>query len=472
MTFLTCPHDISQRQLDQPHLHPSKSLNLSGLSQQLDPQEALKRLEAVIQAATDGIVTIDEKGVVETINEAGARLFGYTPEEVIGRNVSMLMPEPHRSQHDDYIRRYLETGQARIIGIGREVEGLRKDGTIFPIRLAVSMVELEGRKIFTGIIHDLTDYNRAKAEVLQLNQKLAQKNEELEGKVQERTEKLARVVDQLLDTNERLKQEIAVRQKTEQALRKREKELKIALEKEKELSELKSRFVSMASHEFRTPLSTILSSIELLEAYLHSGNVEKGSKHIERIKASVNHLITILNDFLSLSKLEEGNLQPQIAELDIEAFSREVLDEIAGLLKPGQTLHYSHEGPAILHSDKTFLKHIFSNLLSNAVKYSPDGKPIHLRTHLDGRALQVEVEDQGIGIPREDQRHLFTRFFRARNAENIKGTGLGLNIVRRYVEILGGEIIFESEEGKGTRFQVTLPLNPDAGSKTAARLSG
>ncbi len=467
MTFLTCSHDISQWLSDRLDRHPSKPLNVRGLSQKLDPQEALKRLEAVIQAASDGIVTIDEHGIVETINDAGARLFGYTPEEVIGHNVSLLMPEPHRSQHDTYIQRYLETGQARIIGIGREVEGLRKDGTVFPIRLAVSMVEHEGRKIFTGIIHDLSDFNRAKAEILQLNQRLANKNEELERKVHERTEKLARVVDQLLDTNERLKQEIAVRQKTEQALRRREKELKIALEKEKELSELKSRFVSMASHEFRTPLSTILSSIELLETYLLSGNVDKGSKHIERIKTSVNHLITILNDFLSLSKLEEGTLQPQPADFDIEAFSREIMDEFSGILKPGQTIHYTHEGPATLHSDKNFLKHIFSNLLSNAVKYSPEGKPIQLRTRLDGDSFHLEVEDHGIGIPREDQRHLFTRFFRARNAENIKGTGLGLNIVRRYVEILGGEIIFESEEGKGTRFHVRLPLNPALESKNA-----
>lgn len=417
------------------------------------------RLKAIFETVIDGILTINEQGIVDSMNPAAARLFGYSEKEVIGNNVSMLMPEPYRGEHDGYLTRYLSTKVPHIIGIGREVEGLRKDGSIFPLRLAVSEVELGERRVFTGIIHDLTDVHEANEKITSLNQKLEAQNEELEKKVEERTDKLAKVVDQLLSTNKKLGDEIMERHSAEEALRKSESELKELLEKEKELSELKSRFVSMASHEFRTPLSTILSSVELVEAYQKTEQQEKREKHILRIKKSVAHLTGVLNDFLSLSKLEEGKIVLNPESFEFEDFCEEIVDDLKLNLKNGQTINHKSIGQQRkVYLDKNSLKHILFNLTSNAIKYSPENSVIQCETIINDEYLMVKIKDQGIGIPKEDQKHLFTRFFRAHNVENIKGTGLGLNIVRRYVELLHGEITFISEEGKGTEFLVKIPI--------------
>ena len=410
------------------------------------------RLKAVIDTVIDGILTIDERGIVESINPAAAKLFGYNEEEVIGNNINMLMPAPYREEHDGYIKNYLQTNKPHIIGIGREVKGKRKDGSVFPLRLAVSEVLLDKKRIFTGIVHDLSDVKKAKSKIQSLNA-------QLELKVTERTEKLANVVNQLLSTNEQLEKEIKERKEVEEALLKSEAELKELLEKEKELSELKSRFVSMASHEFRTPLSTILSSIELVEAYKKVEQQPKREKHISRIKATVNHLTAILNDFLSLSRLEEGHIQAEPEIFVFKIFCEDLIDEFRGELKPEQQLLHNGIGDdQKVLIDKKCLKHILFNLLSNATKYSHEGAIIYCNTELDEDSLKITIRDEGIGIPIGDQKHLFTRFFRAHNVENIKGTGLGLHIVRRYVELLKGKIRFESAEGKGTIFNIEIPL--------------
>jgi PAS domain S-box-containing protein len=415
--------------------------------------DAALRLNAIIDTAIDGIVTIDEQGIIETVNPAAASLFGYLPDELIGQNIKILMPSPYRQQHDGYIDRYKNTQEARIIGIGREVPGMRKDGTTFPMRLAVSEVFLENKRIFTGIVHDLTEVKKAEEQIRKLN-------EELEEKVIERTEELASVVNKLLNTNKKLQHEIQERKSAETALRESAKEIQKALEKEKELSELKSRFVSMASHEFRTPLSTILSSISLLSRYKETHQQEKRDKHINRIKSAVRNLNGILNDFLSLSKLEEGKIENQPFEFKLDELCPEVIDEIQGLLKDGQKI--THEGldeTLRVNWDKRLVKNILFNLLSNAIKYSEEGKEILLKERLRNGYLLIDIIDQGIGIPEADQSYLFTRFFRAANAMNIQGTGLGLNIVKRYIDLVGGSITFESQLNKGTTFTVCLPLH-------------
>ncbi|MFZ2897318.1 MAG: PAS domain-containing sensor histidine kinase [Saprospiraceae bacterium] len=422
--------------------------------------DASLRLQTIIETAIDGIITIDEKGIIETVNPAAAKLFGYLPEELIGKNIRILMPSPFRQQHDEYIERYKATGEARIIGIGREVPGMRKDGSIFPMRLAVSEVFLENKRVFTGICHDLSDVKKAEERIRKLN-------EELEEKVIERTEELASVVNKLLNTNKKLQYEVQERKSAENALRESTKEIQKALEKEKELSELKSRFVSMASHEFRTPLSTILSSISLLSRYTESSQQEKRDKHIQRIKSAVRNLTGILNDFLSLSKLEEGKIENQPFEFELQELCPEVIDEIQGLLKDGQVIiHEGIHAPMLVHWDKRLVKNILFNLLSNAIKYSDEGKKIFLKERLEGDYLLIDITDQGIGIPEADQVYLFTRFFRAANAMNIQGTGLGLNIVKRYIDLVGGSITFDSQLNVGTTFTVCLPLNKTT-NKTA-----
>ncbi len=539
------------------------------------------RLDAVIDTATDGIIIIDETGLMELVNTSAANLFGYAIEDLIGKNVSTLMPSPHRGQHDGYLNHYLRTGERKIIGIGREVHGMRKDGSLFPFRLSISEVILKERRVFTGIIHDLTEQKRFEqalkeekeraqnyldiantliavvspdekielinekgCEILgyseqQLRDKnwfdlclepgvrekyrslfrnvmaetqevpeyieniiivngghkrliafrnsllkdksgkpaaiissgvditeqraaeerIKQLNAELEQRVEQRTEELASAVNQLLNINKKLETEIQERKVIEAALRQSEQELRGLYEKEKELSDLKSRFVAMASHEFRTPLSTILSSADLLDAYTTTEQHEKRLKHSARIKSAVSNLTSILNDFLSLSKLEEGKIQSHLVECNLDDFCREILDEVGPLLKPGQTLdHDLPQSHTVIWTDKKILKNILYNLLSNAIKYSAEGQAIECRMSVTDQELCLTVRDYGIGIPEEEQQHLFTRFFRAHNVENIQGTGLGLNIVKRYLDLLEGHISFESASGKGSTFKIVIPL--------------
>ncbi len=411
-----------------------------------------RKLEAIFETAIDGIITIDGKGNVESFNTGAKKLFGYEPAEVLGQNVKMLMPEPYHSDHDGYLDRYHKTHQPRIIGIGREVVGKKKDGTTFPMRLAVSEVKLNSRTIYTGIIHDVTDVKLAEKNFRQLN-------EALELIVEERTEKLSEAVNKLLETNQKLENEINEREKIEEALRQSELEIREALQKAMELSELKSRFVSIASHEFRTPLSTILSSASLIGRYTKSENQEQREKHINRIKSAVNNLTGILNDFLSLSKLEEGKVEYRPTEFEINEFCIDLVDEIQGLLKPGQYIKFEGELPKVMmYLDKRVLKNVLFNLLSNASKYSGEEAKIICKHSVVNQYLHLQITDQGIGIPKSDQQHLFERFFRASNSVNIQGTGLGLNIVKQYVGMMKGTVSYESEEGKGSTFSVTIPI--------------
>ncbi len=231
------------------------------------------------------------------------------------------------------------------------------------------------------------------------------------------------------------------------------------LKRERELNELKSRFVSMASHEFRTPLSTILTSASLLSRYQQEDQQAKREKHISRIKTSVHNLTGILNDFLSLDKLETGAVESNPVKFDIDEFTREVCDQVIPTLKPRQNLVYEHHGDVQVRLDKQLLNNILINLLSNASKYSDEGKDIKVIITCEDQLVTIQVRDYGIGISKEDQTHLFERFFRAHNAMNIQGTGLGLNIVQKYVELMGGKITFQSELGEGSTFIVEIKQN-------------
>lgn len=413
-------------------------------------KEFALRLQAIIDTAIDGILTIDTKGIIETINPSAAIMFGYNPNEVIGNNINMLMPTPYHAEHDHYLKSYLKTNKAKIIGKGREVSGLKKDGTIFPIRLAVSEVILNNKIIFTGIIHDLTDVKNAEAAIIDLNKRL-------EKKVTIRNYELEKTINKLLDTNRQLKNEISQRKKVEVELQNKEEKLKQALEQEKEVGELKSRFVSMASHEFRTPLTSILSSAALIGRYQDRTQQARREKHINRIKASVANLTGILNDFLSLSKLEEGKVSLSFSEINLDNLFDEILQDTKSLLKPDQSVHYtSTDKNRTIVTDERILKNILFNLVSNAIKYS--NKDIQCSISLTNDTLEIEIKDEGIGIPYEDQKYLFTRFFRAGNVTNIQGTGLGLNIVHNYIQKLNGKISFESIPEKGTTFTLTIPI--------------
>jgi signal transduction histidine kinase len=237
-----------------------------------------------------------------------------------------------------------------------------------------------------------------------------------------------------------------------------EESLYRTIDQEKKLNDLKSRFVSMASHEFRTPLSTILSSLFLMESYTGALYEEKKHIHIKRIKRTVNALTETLNDFLRLGKLEEGNIEMILSETDIQEETKETLSDLQSVARPGQTIRYEHSGcPFKLFIDKVILRSILTNLLSNAIKYSHEGGEIFLSTYLSQHELIITITDQGIGIAPEETEHIFQRFFRALNASNIEGTGLGLHIVKKYVELMNGTIDFSSGKD-GTTFTIKIPL--------------
>ena len=248
------------------------------------------------------------------------------------------------------------------------------------------------------------------------------------------------------------------------AQKRAEQDVRTSLEKEKHLNELTSLIVSIASHEFRTPLGTIISSTELIEKYIRNSNEvdiirEKSNKHLLRIKSSVDHLVDILNSFISLEKLEQGKIEVKPSLYNIVLFSEDLIDELNSSLKNGQIINYKHSGNNTgVFLDQQMMKNIIVNLLSNASKYSPEDTPIEYKTSLNDSGLEIEVTDHGMGIPEADQSHLFENFFRAKNAVNVRGTGLGLNIVKRYTDLMQGTINFKSKEGVGTTFTIHVPI--------------
>lgn len=387
-------------------------------------------LHAIVQNAIDGIISIDERGIVESINPSACTLFGYLPEEVIGNNISMLMPPPDKLQHDHYLRRYQVTHKPRIIGIGREVTGLRRDGTTFPMRLGVSEVLYQEKTFYVGFIHDLSLQKEAE-------ERLKDYANHLEELVEIRTQSLNETIHAL---------EIAKEQ------------ISHSLENEKELGRLKSRFISMASHEFRTPLSTIQLSASLIDKYAESAGMKEIGKHVGKIKASVTGLTAILNNFLQMEKLETGKVEANMAEFDLAELSRDITEEMQLLAKAKQTIHYKHTGGKNVNLDKNLIKNCIINLITNAIKYSGDDATIDFTTEVSPEKAVITVKDDGIGIPEDDQKYLFEAFFRAHNTGTIPGTGLGLNIVARHVELMDGEIDFESDTEKGTLFTLTFPV--------------
>lgn len=237
-----------------------------------------------------------------------------------------------------------------------------------------------------------------------------------------------------------------------------EEETLRALMKQKELNELKSKFVSVASHEFRTPLGTILSSADLVTQYVIRGDQENTQKHIARIKSSVNNLTSILNEFLSLSKIEEGIIHNSPIEFNVREFCENLVEDMQSLKKADQKIIYRCEGVTeTVMLDRQHTRNILINLISNALKYSAPGKSIYITSVVEPGFVSFMVKDEGIGIPEEDKGNIYEAFFRAHNATNFQGTGLGLNIIKRYLGIMKGSITFESELNKGTTFKVTLP---------------
>lgn len=393
--------------------------------------ERAKLLSAIIENAIDGIITIDDKGIIEHVNPAALKLFGFEIKELVGKNVSALMPQPDKERHDGYIKNYDNTGQKRIIGIGREVIGQRKDGSTFPFRLGVSEVKFSDRKIYTGFIHDLSKHKEDEARIKSYT-------EELEDKIRDRTRDLVKLVAELESAKEHVN---------------------ALFIKEKELNQLKTRFVSMASHEFRTPLSSIQLSATLIDKYTPKQDTENIEKHTGKIKNAVGNLTTILNDFLSLEKLEAGKVEVHPTWFSIINFAEEIVEEMQLISKQDQHIIYEHKGiSAQVFLDINLLKNSVINLISNAIKYSGENTMIQFNSILKDDELLIEIKDNGIGIPETDLHNLFEPFFRAHNTGSIPGTGLGLNIVKRYVSLMNGNVACESAQNIGTTITLKFPF--------------
>jgi PAS domain S-box-containing protein len=396
-----------------------------------------EKFKAVFQNASLGILVVDKTGTISLANNFLISLFGYSDEsELIGKKLEVLIPQRYHHQHVADRNHFTEHPTTRPMGMGRDLFGITKDGRELPLEISLSSYSNDDGVFSIAFISDITSRIEAqnklkeqRVELASMNKKMEALNEELEKKVEARTSKL---------------------QETMQKLEASKDELSKALSKEKDLGDLKSAFVSMASHEFRTPLSTILSSASLLAKYKLTEDQEKRDRHIQRIKSSVINLNNILNEFLSLGKIEDGKITAHESVFDIKEFISLQINEMTEILKPGQKVTYSHMGNKEVKLDEVLFKNILINLLSNAIKFSAENKPVFITTNVTDRKLTFFIKDEGMGISKKDQEHLCEIFFRAGNAINIPGTGLGLHIVSKYVEMMNGTIEIKSELDKGT----------------------
>lgn len=393
--------------------------------------------------ATEGIILANRAGEMVLANPCAEKMFGFSIEEMTGQKIEMLLPDAIRGKHVHHREGFHQSPVNRSMGAGRDLFAKRKDGTVFPVEISLSHYLLEGETYVIAFIIDITVrkqheeiQRKQKDELQRVTNEIKKLNSELEQKVADRTMMLRETLAQLETSKEELEQ---------------------ALEKEKELSDLKSRFVSTVSHEFRTPLAAVLSSASLLGKYTKEEEQSKRDRHIARIKEGVLHLNAMLEDLLSLGKLEEGLVEAKKELLHCRDFMEDFMGDIKEILKPGQHLEFKHTGIDDLFTDKRLMKNIMLNLISNAIKFSPDDGIIEISCANSADQFILSVKDSGIGISAEDQQHLFERFFRARNAQNIQGTGLGLHIVSKYIELLNGKIELHSEENNGTTFTITLP---------------
>lgn len=406
----------------------------------------------IFQTSAEGIIMIDLTGKILLANPVSEKMFGFAPETLVGHAIEDLLPVRYRGKHLDFRRQFNEQPSPRRMGVGRDLKAMRVDGSEFPVEISLSFTNIDKQVLSIAFITDISLRKVAEDALKRSEEQLIEYAAELEKKVKSRTEALNLSVHKLEALNKDLQQQIRVREQAEEETRK-------ALEKERELNELKSKFVSIASHEFRTPLSAILSSTSLIQQYQQRGEIPKMDKHIARVKSSVQHLTSILNDFLSLGKLEEGRIELATELVALHSFLEEIKEEIKSTLKEGQQLIIHFDQPELtFQSDPRILRGILFNLISNASKYSNPGKSIHLSATYSDESISIEVRDEGIGIPQNEVKHVFERFFRATNSSHIQGTGLGLNIVKRYIELLAGEISFSSELGKGSSFILRLPL--------------
>lgn len=385
--------------------------------------------EGIFIYTTEGIFIVDESGTIIRANPSAERIFRYKPGELKGKRIESLIPERFTKSHPSHREKFHQEARARRMGSGRDLYALRADGTELPVEISLSPYKQGDRRFVIAFVIDISVRKEAE-------DKLIQYKNELEKEVEDRTLDLRNTIE---------------------SLQKTKSDLDEALKREQDLGAMKSRFVSIASHEFRTPLATIMSSLSLVEKYADLSEVEKRDRHIHRIKTAVRNLTEILNDFLSLNRLEEGKVITMIETFNPYELLDEIHQQMLSLAKTGQELVMDISGEKSFKSDPKLLTNILINLLSNAIKFSPEKSTILLSAESTNERIIIKVKDSGIGIPVPEQKHIFERFYRMSNAGEIQGTGLGLSIVHHYVNLLKGQITFISAENAGTEFTIDIP---------------
>jgi PAS domain S-box-containing protein len=373
-----------------------------------------QRLRAILDTAVEGIITIDERGLIESINSAAEKIFGYAAGEVVGGNVSVLMPSPYREEHDAWIDNYLRTGTAKIIGIGREVVGQRKDGSVFPMDLSVSEVRLANRRLFTGMVRDITERRRAEEKLASLARTLEEKNKELETIVYVASHDLRSPLVNIQGFSKELAHACA---------------------------QVRTHLEGEAAAGVRAALGPLVAE-DIPEA-------------IQYIQAGVAKIDTLLSGLLRYSRLGRAALRPE--PLNMNSMLAAIVQAMEFQIQRARAAVHVDKLPSCV-GDATQINQVFSNLLDNAVKYLDEMRAgeISVCGRSEGHRIIYTVRDNGIGIAIEHQPKVFEIFHRL-NPFHGEGEGLGLTIAQRILERQDGKIWVESQPGQGSVFFVSLP---------------
>ena len=362
----------------------------------------------LFEAVSEGVIVVNEKQKIVATNSSAEHIFEYRNRELLGSHLNTLIPSKYHSIHKTHVDSFMMHKNKRQMGNTTEVYGVKKSSEVFPVELGLNPFEVDGNDYVMVILVDITERKKY--------------TENLEKTVEDRTQ-----------------------------------QLREALKKEKDLNELKTKFLSLVSHEFKTPLSGIQSSAILLEKYHAPEHEKKREKHIQTILNEVQFLNNILDDFLSIEKFESGKVKYSFSNFPLSKVLNEAIYESNMILKEGQRIKYPENIDAItMFYDEKILKLVLSNIITNAIKYSPEYSTIEIEIQHSDDCTNIVIKDYGIGIPKEDQKNIFSRYFRASNVTLIQGTGIGLNIAKGHIENLGGTIHFESEENKGSQFTIKL----------------
>ena len=414
---------------------------------QTDFQKNSKIFSLLFEGISEGIIVVDETQHIVEVNSSAESMFGYTKDELISEHLDLLIPKNYRPNHHKHVDKFIEQSEKRRMGHGRNLYGLKKNGSIFPVEAGLNPFQFEGKRYVMSLVTDITERQHQKEQIEDLNR-------DLEKKIDQRTEELKLTIDELQSLNSQFEKEIKRRKQAEAKTKK-------ALEKEIELNELKTKFLSLVSHEFKTPLSGILTSSTLAKKYTQTEQQDKREKHLNTIKNKVHYLTGILNDFLSIERLESGKVTYKFEEFSLITLVNEVIYNANVTLKDGQDIIYPKDLKDItFKQDRQVLELILSNLLSNAIKYSSEGSTIHFDVDLlEEKIIKFSIKDEGVGMLTSDQKHIFERYFRAENALTNQGTGIGLNIAKVHLENLNGTIGFVSKHNEGTTFFIEIPIS-------------